>query len=73
MLKFEAKKGDFAKIWQKLGGGATDPQPPGSAAHVSLRFLFLNVLSCVKTLVKTFLCLKFNRPPFVIVYCYTDV
>ena len=20
MLKFEAKKGDFAKIWQKLGG-----------------------------------------------------
>ena len=26
MLKFEAKKGDFAKIWQKLGGG--------SAAHV---------------------------------------
>ena len=30
MLKFEAKKGDFAKIWQKLGG----LQPPGSAAHV---------------------------------------
>ena len=29
MLKFEAKKGDFAKIWQKLGGGgATAPQPP---------------------------------------------
>ena len=21
MPKFEAKKGDFAKIWQKLGGG----------------------------------------------------
>ena len=26
MLKFEAKKGDFAKIWQKLGS-------PGSTAH----------------------------------------
>ena len=34
MLKFEAKKGDFAKIWQKLGAGATAPKPPGSAAHV---------------------------------------
>ena len=31
MLKFEAKKGDFAKIWQKL----TSPQPSGSATHVS--------------------------------------
>ena len=28
MLKFEAKRGDFAKIWQKLGATA-----PGSAAH----------------------------------------
>ena len=29
MLKSEAKKGDFAKIWQKLGGGgARAPQPP---------------------------------------------
>ena len=28
MLKFEENKGDFAKIWQKLGGIA-----PGSAAH----------------------------------------
>ena len=37
MLKFEAKKGDFAKIWQKLGEGGL--QPSGSAAHV-----FLNVL-----------------------------
>ena len=36
MLKFEAKKGDFAKIWQKLGGGGgySPPSPPGSAAHV---------------------------------------
>ena len=34
MLKCEAKKGDFAKIWQKLGGGLQPPQPPGSAAHV---------------------------------------
>ena len=34
MLKFEAKKGDFAKIWQKLGGGySPPPAPPGSAAH----------------------------------------
>ena len=32
MLKFEAKKGDFAKIWQKLGG-YSPPSPPGSAAH----------------------------------------
>ena len=42
MPKFEAKKGDFAKIWQKLGGGAASP--PGSAAHVgfsSLSFWFL--------------------------------
>ena len=29
MPKFEAKQGDFAKIWQKLGGYS----PPGSAAH----------------------------------------
>ena len=34
MLKFEAKKGDFTKIWQKLGGGAA----PGSAAH-DIKFL----------------------------------
>ena len=27
MLKFEAKKGDFAKIWQKLGGGYSPPAP----------------------------------------------
>ena len=33
MLKFEAKKGDFVKVWQKLGGGAR--APPGSAAHES--------------------------------------
>ena len=32
MLKFEAKKGDFAKIWQKLGG----LQPPSPAAHASI-------------------------------------
>ena len=29
MLKFEAKKGDFANIWQKLGGYC-------SAAHASI-------------------------------------
>ena len=28
MLKFEAKKGDFAKIWQILGGYSS-PSPPG--------------------------------------------
>ena len=32
MLKFEAKKGNFAKLWQKLGGGGYSP--PDSAAHV---------------------------------------
>ena len=31
MPKFETKKGDFAKIWQKLRGGGL--QAPGSAAH----------------------------------------
>ena len=36
MPKFEAKKGDFAKIWQKLGGGGYSPSPPGSAVHGSL-------------------------------------
>ena len=30
MPKFEAKKGDFAKIWQKLGAAAP---PPGFAIH----------------------------------------
>ena len=35
MPKFEAKKGDFAKIWQKLGGlQPPPPPPPGSAVHV---------------------------------------
>ena len=28
MPKFEAKKGDFAKIWQKLGGGGGAIAPP---------------------------------------------
>ena len=37
MLNFEAKKGDFAKIWQKLGG-VQPSQPPGSAAHVIDKF-----------------------------------
>ena len=36
--KFEAKKGDFAKMWQKLGGGGYSPQPPGSAV---LEFMLL--------------------------------
>ena len=27
MPKFEAKKGDFAKIWQKLGGGYSSAFP----------------------------------------------
>ena len=38
MLKFEAKKGDFPKIWQKLG-----LQPPGSAAHDELKNAFLYI------------------------------
>ena len=36
MIKFEAKKGDFPKIWQKLGGCS----PPGSAAHDELKNAF---------------------------------
>ena len=32
MPKSEAEKGDFAKIWQKLGGGGYSPL--GSAAQV---------------------------------------
>ena len=31
MPKFEAKKGDFAKIWQKLGRGATAPPSMNSS------------------------------------------
>ena len=38
MPKFEAKKGDFAKIWQKLGGYSLSA-PPSSAAHVPRIFL----------------------------------
>ena len=37
MPKFEAKRGDFAKIWQTLGGGGGGGgggyTSPGSAAH----------------------------------------
>ena len=34
MSKFEAKKKDFAKIWQKLGAIAlAPPPPPGCAAY----------------------------------------
>ena len=39
MLKFEAKKGDFAKIWQKLGG-YSPPSPPGSAAMIAKPFMW---------------------------------
>ena len=45
MPKFEAKKGDFAQIWQKLGGGgASPPAPPAllpmywSFRHISFFF-----------------------------------
>ena len=38
MLKFEAKKGDFPKIWQKQGG--LQPPSPGSAAHDELKNAF---------------------------------
>ena len=35
MPKFEAKKGDFAKIWRKLGGGgAAAPCPPAPPSMV---------------------------------------
>ena len=38
MLKFEAKKGDFPKIWQKLEGFSLPP--PSSAAHDELKNAF---------------------------------
>ena len=34
MPKLEAKKGDFAKIWQKLGGEGEGEQPPGHAFQI---------------------------------------
>ena len=35
MLKFEAKKRDFAKIWQKLGGGGLQPPRLRRPCHVA--------------------------------------
>ena len=58
MLKFEAKKGDFAKSWQKLGG--LQPPPPAPPAPPFMIFKFfrskttftiiaLKVVTCTPT------------------------
>ena len=38
MLKFEAKKGDFAKICKKWGGGYSPPVPPAPPPMAILNF-----------------------------------
>ena len=53
MLKFVAKKGDFAKVWQKLEG--LQPPPPALPAPPPMwsttdAISFSNIMYCVITL-----------------------
>ena len=62
MLKFEAKKGDFAKIGQKLGGYSPPAPPPMSGDCCSVKHRRSQTLSCaIEAIIRKCLCFHIKR------------